>query len=128
VGFTSRVAALLKEKRIKQNALAQRIGISTSTLNNWLKSERDIPADYVIPICEFIEVSPIYLLSGNEPVATSNKSTEPIFDPDLREMLEILKVVLSDPDPDVRPWARREFKRIFKEYAEKYEVEKKQHA
>lgn len=70
--------------------LPAQAGAIPSTLNNWLKLGLDIPADRVIPICEFIDESPMYLLSGKEPVATNIKAAETIFDPDLKNMADVL--------------------------------------
>ena len=59
-----RVSSVLKSKKATQRDLAAEIGVSTSTLNNWLKLGRDIPAQYIVPICEFLNTSPAYLLTG----------------------------------------------------------------
>lgn len=66
MGFTERVSILLREKGLNQNKLAESIGVSTSTLNNWLKHGRDIPSDHAIPICEFLGVSLRFGLTGEE--------------------------------------------------------------
>lgn len=47
-----------------QKELAESIKVSKSTLNNWLKLGRDIPAQYIVPICEFIGTSVDYMLYG----------------------------------------------------------------
>lgn len=47
-----------------QKQLAKVIGVATSTVNNWLKLGRSIPAEYIIPISEFLEVDCEFLLSG----------------------------------------------------------------
>ena len=42
------------------------MSIATSTINNWIKLNRSIPAEYIIPICEFLNITPYYLLTGKE--------------------------------------------------------------
>lgn len=60
------VSSVLKAHKATQRDLAAAIGVSTSTLNNWLKLGRDIPAQYIIPICEFFDISPSFLLTGQD--------------------------------------------------------------
>ena len=63
----------LKENKHTQKQLSEFIGVPTSTVNNWLKLNRSIPAECIIPICEFLNVSPCYLLTGED---NSPKDTE----------------------------------------------------
>lgn len=80
-----RVSSVLKSKKATQRDLAAEIGVSTSTLNNWLKLGRDIPAQYIVPICEFLNTSPAYLLTGGE----TKKAPAPGISENGREMLEL---------------------------------------
>lgn len=61
-----RVSSVLKAHNATQKDLAAALNVSTSTLNNWLKLGRDIPAQHIIPICEFFDISPLFLLTGQE--------------------------------------------------------------
>lgn len=56
----------LEDKKLTQRALSQHLGIATSTVNNWIKLNRSIPAEYIIPICEFFNTTPYILLTGQE--------------------------------------------------------------
>ena len=80
-----RVSSVLKSKKATQRDLAAEIGVSTSTLNNWLKLGRDIPAQYIVPICEFLNTSPAYLLTGEE----TKKAPALGISENGREMLEL---------------------------------------
>ena len=57
---------LLEEKRLKQSDLCDAIGISSSTMTNWKNRGTDPPSKHIIPICEFLNVSPYILLTGKE--------------------------------------------------------------
>lgn len=57
---------ILNDKRIKQSELCAYLGINTSTMTNWKNRDTDPPSKYIIPICEFLGVSPYYLLTGKE--------------------------------------------------------------
>ena len=57
---------LLDEKGLSQADLCKYLGTNTSTMTNWKQRGTDPAAKYIIPICEFIDVSPYMLLTGNE--------------------------------------------------------------
>ena len=65
-----RISELMKKKGITQKDLSCATDIPTSTLNTWLQQHRKIPADSIIPISEFLHVSPHYLLTGIEQFQT----------------------------------------------------------
>lgn len=58
--------SLLEEKGLKQADLCEAIGISSSTMTNWKNRGTDPPAKYIVPICEFLDISPYLLLTGKE--------------------------------------------------------------
>lgn len=60
------VLSLLEKKKLKQADLCEAIGINSSTMTNWKNRGTDPPAKYIIPICEFLKVSPYLLLTGTE--------------------------------------------------------------
>lgn len=61
-----RILMLLEEKSLTATDLCHAIGINTSTMTNWKNRGTDPPAKLIIPICEFLEVSCNYLLTGND--------------------------------------------------------------
>lgn len=87
--INDRIQLTLSDKGITQKALAGKIGVSASTMNNWIKLKRDIPAQYIIPICEFLNISLEYLLTGEE----CEKTPSPSLTDDEHELLETYKMV-----------------------------------
>lgn len=83
MNISQNVKQLLESKNQTQKALASHLGIATSTINNWIKLDRSIPAEYVIPICEFLEITPYYLLTGNE-----SKLATVEFSADIKDLLK----------------------------------------
>lgn len=81
------VSSVLKAHKATQRDLVAAIGVSTSTLNNWLKLGRDIPAQYIIPICEFFDISPSFLLTGQD----TEKAPAPELSVNERDMLKYFK-------------------------------------
>lgn len=64
--IAKRLADFMAEKRVQQKQLAAQIGISASTLNSWLTRGESFPAQYVVPICNALDISVEMLLEGRE--------------------------------------------------------------
>ncbi|MCM1125019.1 MAG: helix-turn-helix domain-containing protein [Lachnospiraceae bacterium] len=54
------------DKKLTQSGLASHLGKSSSTLSQWFSEDRPIPADCIIPICEYLNVSIMWLLTGSD--------------------------------------------------------------
>lgn len=61
-----RIIELLDKKALKASDLCRFIGINTSTMTNWKNRGTDPPAKFIVPICEFLNVSCEFLLTGKE--------------------------------------------------------------
>lgn len=57
------ILKIMDEKRVSQKELCDAIGISTSTFSNWKTRQTDPPIKYVMPICNFLEISHSDLIS-----------------------------------------------------------------
>lgn len=64
--INTRILDLIQKKALSQKDLAKHTNVSAAAVNNWLKADRKIPADLIVPISEFLDVSPHYLLTGTE--------------------------------------------------------------
>ena len=64
LSIIERLLIIIKEKGLKPADLCKAIDINTSTMTNWKQRNTDPPAKYIIPICEFLEITPYYLLTG----------------------------------------------------------------
>ena len=118
-----RLQTELTNKGLKQKELALAISVPTSTINNWIKKSRDIPSQYIIPICEFLKISVPYFLTGKE---IETKKIEVIPDPELKRMIDILTEIMSDPDPRRRTWATIQFEDAFRSYCTLHDEKKMQ--
>lgn len=58
--------SILKKRKISQKKLCQQIGITESKLSYWLTKGKNIPSEYIVPICKYLNISPIFLLTGQE--------------------------------------------------------------
>ena len=57
---------ILKERKITQKELCQQISIAESKLSYWLTKSKSIPSEYIIPICNYLNISLSVLLTGHE--------------------------------------------------------------
>lgn len=73
MNINQRVQELIYNSNVSQKALSSAISVPTSTLNNWIKLGRSIPSEYIIPICEFFDISTDYLLTGKEDTSSNIK-------------------------------------------------------
>lgn len=63
--ITERMFELLKERNAKAKDLCDFLGINGSTMTNWKKRGTTPPAEFIIPICKFLNIS-VYELLGEE--------------------------------------------------------------
>lgn len=66
--FGQRLQELLHEKHLKASGLAKHLGTNQTTVSGWLRGGRSPSFEYIIPICEFLDVNPYYLLTGQQPL------------------------------------------------------------
>lgn len=65
--INKRIHKVIKSnKNLTQSGLASYLGKSNSTLSQWLSEDRPIPADCIIPICEYLNISIMWLLTGSD--------------------------------------------------------------
>lgn len=83
MNISQNLSHIIKEKKITQKALSKQLGVPTSTINNWIKLNRSIPSEFIIPICEFLDITPYLLLTGE------NVSSKSVLGPDEQELLDI---------------------------------------
>ena len=141
MSIIERILYTLKERGLSMADLSRFLKINTSTISNWKLYNRNPPAEYIIPICEFLGVSSHYLLTGeNESPYVANgyvaenidsytstkqaKKIEVIPDPELKRMIDILTEIMSDPDPRRRAWATIQFEDAFRSYCTLHDEKK----
>ncbi len=67
-----RMFELLEQHKYTATELSKYLDITTSTVGSWKIRKSPIPDKYILPICEFLEISPEYLLTGD--------TTKKVFD------------------------------------------------
>lgn len=61
-----RIFDIIEEKRLKASELAKKLEIKQSVISNWKKRNTNPPIEYSVVICEFLEISLEYLITGKE--------------------------------------------------------------
>lgn len=74
MNISERLFKIMKERGVKAVEVAKKLNINKSTVSNWKNRKTTPPAEYIIPICELLQVSPYYLLTGEE----SAENTQPL--------------------------------------------------
>lgn len=104
-----RIKETLSKNNIQQKSLCSAIGVAPSTFNSWLKLNRSIPAEFVIPICEFLNIDVYWLLTGqaynNEKISTKEMPIELSVDED--NLLDIYKNTTSQGQKIIQKTVRK---------------------
>ena len=64
--ISERIFELIKERGYTQKEFSKKTGIAESTISDWKKKGTNPVSDKILMICEVLEVSPYFLLSGAE--------------------------------------------------------------
>lgn len=62
---------LLDEKNLRAADLCKILNIGTSVTTGWKNRNTDPPAKYIMQICDFLDVTPEYLLTGSDSIHAS---------------------------------------------------------
>lgn len=71
--INNRILCILNSDSVlSRKGLADYLKKPPNTLSNWLNKNRAIPADCIIPICQYLSVSVTWLLTGEDESADSS--------------------------------------------------------
>ena len=70
---SERIFELIKERGYTQKEFSKKTGIAESTISDWKKKGTNPVSDKILMICEVLEVSPYFLLSGAEKKGERNR-------------------------------------------------------
>lgn len=105
--------------------------MSKGNISSW-ENAKFFPGSWaLVQLSELYGVSIDWILKGeaaNEKEHPETQKVEAVFDPDLKMMIDVLKELMESGDPDLRGWAKVQFKNAFKEHCAAQEEEKKLHA
>lgn len=126
----NRIKQIRKETGLSQDKFAKAIGVSSGNVSSWELGKALPGALALKSIRENLGYSINWILTGEvetqKEEALQESSSPYTFDPDLKEMIDIIKNVMETDDQEQRIWAKYQLKRAFSEFSAA--VEKKQHA
>lgn len=108
--ITIRIKETLEKGNVQQKSLCAAIGVAASTLNTWLKLNRSIPAEYLIPICEFLKIDIYWLLMGEdnrEKISPVTKETFFELTADEENLLDLYKNTTFDGQEIIKKAVRK---------------------
>ena len=74
--ISERIFERLQQLSMTQKELAERTGIQQSTISEWKKNRTNPSSDKILVICETLDVTPEWLLSGVDPAEGRGKHQE----------------------------------------------------
>lgn len=97
---------------LTQKKFAVSIGISQGNLSEMEKDKFSPSYDTLILIIKQYKVSADWILTGRDTI-DKNSFTK---DAEINKMHEVINKVMSDPNQEIRVWAKIQFRKAFAEY------------
>lgn len=72
--ISERIFERLKQLDMSQKEFSEKTGILQSTISEWKKNKTNPSSDKILSICQTLDVSPEWLLSGVDPAASRGKN------------------------------------------------------
>ncbi len=96
----NRIISLLDENGLKPADLCKHLGIKNNVFSTWKARGTEPPTKYIIQICDFFDISPYFLITGqekrvnneNEVSRTSSLLTSEEYDEDKRDKEELINI------------------------------------
>ncbi|MBU2702815.1 transcriptional regulator with XRE-family HTH domain [Sporomusaceae bacterium BoRhaA] len=112
-----RLKTVRKNSGLSQANFAKELGVSQGNVGTW-ETGGSLPGALALKtIAQKFDCSIDWILLGIEKDMQQQKS-EAISDPDLKDMIAILRNLMESDDSDLRVWAKVQFKNAFKEYCD----------
>ena len=126
-----RLKALRAQFNMTQVDFGKAIGMSQGNVSEMERGKFNPSIETIISACKYFNISADWLLLGEKlPADAPNKNlnnvgkqnsdrfqnSETCSDPELEEMIEMLKRLMQSGDANLRGWAIIQFKRFFAEY------------
>ncbi len=92
--------------------LCRKLGVNTNTTSNWKQRNTDPPAKYIVPICEYLEVSLLLLLTGSDDAISDLLESRRNMSDDEARLLSKFRELDADGQDAVRGVLLQEQRRV----------------
>lgn len=106
-----RMFLVMQEKKIKSVELAELLGIHKGVISKWKSRNTNPPSEFIVPICEFLNVSIDFLLTGEE------KKNEEVS----QEEINLVRM-LRELNPEVQQYIVRSIQQNYEEKSEQQKL------
>ena len=118
--FWKRVKILLNEKHLKQETLADDIGVGYNNVKQWMFHERFPPVYDVLKIAKTLNTSIEYLVNGEENKSLADPDSDKFFVPVLDQKLSAGFGQLLPEEPEIKGYM--EVPRYLRQYGDKLAI------
>jgi transcriptional regulator with XRE-family HTH domain len=117
LAITERIKQIRRETGLSQEKFAITLGVSPGNVSSW-ESKNVLPGAIALKsMHEKLGYSVDWILTGkglqDSPEQIKSKT---IPDQDLEKMIAVLRRLMENDNPDIRGWAKVQFKKTFKEH------------
>ena len=74
--ISERIFERLAQLNMSQKDFSEKTGIQPSTISEWKKNKTNPSSEKIMPICEALDVSPAWLLSGIDPAGSREQGRD----------------------------------------------------
>lgn len=97
MNITKKMFNIMQEKNIEPAQLARKLGIKNSVISSWENRNTNPPSEYILPICELLDINVYELLSPSGSDTTSDE----------HELLKYYRECTNDDRYIIRHFASR---------------------
>lgn len=97
-----RMLSIMNDKNLKAKELAEYLNVRQSVVSTWKTRATNPPAEYIIQICEFLNVEPYFLLTGKNVTRTQSE----------------IEIIYEQLNEEYKIIAKHELKKLIKEQHE----------
>ncbi|WP_279014316.1 helix-turn-helix domain-containing protein [Thomasclavelia cocleata] len=103
------------DKKLTTAEVAKNTGLSSGNISSWENGKFLPSATALYLLSNQYGITVDWILKGDITAPLPAQKVEAIIDPDLKMMIDVLQNLMLSGDPDLRGWAKVQFKRAFGE-------------
>ena len=110
MNFGERLRNLRVSSGLTHREISEKTGISSGNFSKYESGKVKPSVEVLALLCQLFNVSADWFLFGEEPTI---KKAKVFNNPDLEFAIQLLTDLYNDPNPDMRGWAKIQFKNAF---------------